>query len=107
MPYSEMLDARIGRLVSGWETERKKMFGGTCRLLRGNMMCGVYQNFLILRLGKEEAQRALENPRIRPFDITGRPMKHWVMIPEENLSDRDLQGWLEAARDFAYTLPPK
>jgi TfoX/Sxy family transcriptional regulator of competence genes len=107
MPYSEELDARIGEMISGWHTERKKMFGGTCRLLRGNMMCGVYKDFLILRLGKEQARRALKDPRFRPFDITGRPMEGWVMVPEESLSDRALGEWLEAARKFAAALPPK
>ena len=26
------------------------MFGGTCHLINGNMMCGVYKDYLILRL---------------------------------------------------------
>ena len=107
MPYNEELDARISEIVSGWRTEHKKMFGGTCRLLRGNMMCGVNKEYLILRLGEAGAQEALTDPRVKPFDITGRPMKAWVMIPQAGLSDESLGCWLEKAREFAISLPPK
>jgi TfoX/Sxy family transcriptional regulator of competence genes len=107
MPYSEELDARISAAVSGWGTERRKMFGGTCRLLGGNMMCGVHRDALILRLGEPGASQALENPEVRPFDITGRAMKGWVMVAQAGLSDAALQRWLEAARRYAASLPPK
>lgn len=29
------------------------MFGGICHLLNGNMFCGVYKDFLILRRGED------------------------------------------------------
>jgi TfoX/Sxy family transcriptional regulator of competence genes len=107
MPYSEDLDSRISAIVEKWNTTWKKMFGGTCRLLNGNMMCGVHKNNLMLRLGEEEAERALRQPRVREMDITGRPMKGWVMIDESALGDRELENWLVKARRYAEGLPPK
>lgn len=44
MVYNEELDLKISVVVSGWETARRKMFGGTCYLINGNMMCGVAIN---------------------------------------------------------------
>ena len=45
---------------------------------------------------------------IKTADITGRPMKGWVMVSPEGLrSDDALKSWLRRARDFAATLPPK
>jgi len=44
------------------------------------MFCGVYKDYLILRLGEKQAEDALESPHVRPFDITGKPMKGWVMM---------------------------
>ena len=41
MAYSEQLDRRITASVGRWGAERRKMFGGTCHLIGGNMMCGV------------------------------------------------------------------
>jgi TfoX/Sxy family transcriptional regulator of competence genes len=107
MLYSEELDAKIAIVFKNRGTTRKKMFGGTCHLLNGNMMCGVYQNHLILRLGAAESEKALQQPHVRVFDITGKPMKGWVMIDEASLVGKDLDKWLEKARIFAENLPPK
>ena len=107
MAYSEELDGRIAQSIADWGTNRKKMFGGTCHLLSGNMMCGVYKDFLILRLGQEAAMEALQEPFVRQFDITGCPMKGWVMVDERGIQDGDLERWLKKARSFVETLPPK
>ena len=56
------------------------MFGGVCFLLNGNMCVGVWKTSLIGRLGPEQAELALEEPYVEDFDITGRPMKGWVMV---------------------------
>ena len=109
MSYNAELDARIRKVVSRWKnTTDKKMFGGVCHLINGNMFCGVHKDALILRLGEVGAQKALEISSVRPFDITGRPMKGWVMVDHTHLqSDRDLKSWLDRAREFAESLPPK
>lgn len=107
MPYDHELDARISRAVGGWSTTKKKMFGGTCYLLQGNMMCGVYKEHLILRLGEEAAAVALEEAHTRPMDITGRQMKGWVMVSPKGYADQALKTWLEGARKFVAALPPK
>jgi TfoX/Sxy family transcriptional regulator of competence genes len=109
MPYNEEIEARINRIVSGWkDTADKKMFGGVCHLLKGNMFCGVYKDFLILRLGEKDSENALESPFVRPFDITGRPMKGWVMVGGDGCkSDQELEAWLKKAKEFVETLPSK
>ena len=107
MAYSERLDDRIAACISAWDTTRKKMFGGTCYLLDGNMMCGVYRSFLILRLGEQAASSALKMPDVHPFDITGRPMKGWIMVDEEALTDESLCQWVAEALMFVETLPAK
>jgi TfoX/Sxy family transcriptional regulator of competence genes len=83
------------------------MFGGTCYTLKGNMVCGVYKDFLILRLGEQQAAEALKLPGVRPMDITGKPMKGWVMIAEATLTDDATARWIEKARAFAISLPAK
>ena len=109
MPYNEKLEARINEIVSGWKhTAAKKMFGGICHLVSGNMFCGVYKDFLILRIGETSAQGAFELPYVKPFDITGRAMKGWIMVDERGFeSDEDLKKWLIKAKQFADNLPPK
>ena len=109
MPYNEEIDRRIAAITDGWQhTDRKKMFGGICHLLAGNMFCGVYKDYLILRLGEENASRAAAKPFVKPFDITGKPMKGWVMVEKEGFrEDRQLLDWLLLARTFTDTLPAK
>ncbi len=107
MPFNEEIDQRVSSVVSDWGAVRKKMFGGTCYLLHGNMMCGVYKDNLILRLGEAQARAMLEGKKAKPFDITGKPMKGWVMVEEARISGSDLIQWVAKAREFAETLPPK
>jgi len=109
MPYDEEIEDRIGKVVSRWKnTQSKKMFGGICHLLDGNMFCGVYKNFLILRLGEKESKESLSLPFVRPFDITGKPMKGWVMVEKEGFkSDDVLKAWLGKAKEYVGSLPPK
>ncbi|HSH68654.1 MAG TPA: TfoX/Sxy family protein [Deferrisomatales bacterium] len=109
MAYDEDLELQILSIVDDWPgTAAKKMFGGVCHLLHGNMFCGVWREYVILRLGEEGAQEALGKPGTKPFDVTGRPMKGWVMVEKGQLAAAaQLRVWLERARGFASTLPPK
>ncbi len=109
MPYKKEIDERIVQLTAEWKnTDRKNMFGGVCHLLNGNMFCGVYKDYLILRLGEETVSGAAANPFVKPFDITGKPMKGWLMLEEKGFcEDRQLSDWLYLARTFAESLPPK
>jgi len=109
MAFNQKIEDRVSKIVSGWKnTDAKKMFGGVCHLLDGKMFCGVYKDFLILRLGEKGSKDALELPFVRPFDITGRPMKGWVMMEIERFkSDNELIAWLNRARELVKGLPSK
>jgi hypothetical protein len=43
----------------------------------------------------------------KPFDITGRPMKGWVMIQPMDLDDNQFAEMIHTARKFVQTLPAK
>ncbi len=109
MAYDQNLAARIESVFDpapGWVA--KKMFGGVGYLLNGNMACGILNEFLIVRVGAENYQAALDHPHTKPFDTTGRPMTGWVMIyPAGCATDADLRAWLQKGLDFTQTLPPK
>lgn len=109
MSFRKDISDRVGKYVLGKkDITSKKMFGGVGYLVRGNMFCGVYKNLLILRLGEKGAEEALRSDHVLPFNITGRPMKGWVMVHEEGFrTDGELTVWLEDAQDFVRTLPAK
>jgi TfoX/Sxy family transcriptional regulator of competence genes len=93
MAYSEVIENRVKNIVLRWEnTDSKKMFGGICHLMNGNMFCGVYKDFLILRLGEENAEKALR----------------LVMVKEDGFKEeKELKSWLNQAEAFVRTLPAK
>jgi hypothetical protein len=86
----------------------KKMFGGLCFLLQGNMACGVLKDELIARVGPYKYETALKKPHTKKFDITGRPMKGWVVVKSEGLeADDDLAAWVQEGINYALSLPAK
>lgn len=109
MAYDKTLEARIETLTLSWpDLEKRRMFGGVCYLHRGNICFGIWKELLIVRTSPEQARLLLENDQVRPFDVTGRPMKGWVMVePLAMASEESLGGWLVTGRDFAATLPPR
>lgn len=84
------------------------MFGGIVFLLNGNMLVGVWKDLLIVRLGPEAGEEALQEPHVKPFDVTGKPMKGWAMVEPDGIdTDEQLKGWIERSWDFVVTLPAK
>ena len=110
MAYDETLAERVRDLLAAREsvTERK-MFGGIGFMIDGNMACGVSSSSeLIVRLDPGEYETALAEPGAREFDMTGRPMRGWVLVDPRTITDDDaLAGWVDAGADFATSLPPK
>lgn len=109
MAYSESLADRIRQALSGRKgMAEKKMFGGLGFLLNGNMCVGVWKTSLIVRIDSETYESALRQPHAAEFDITGRPMRGWIMVADEGLKrDAQLARWIEQAVAFVSRLPPK
>jgi hypothetical protein len=109
MAFDESLAARIRTALTRTKNiAEKKMFGGACFLLNGNMLVGVWKKFLIARLGPEQGAKALQEPFVKEMDITGKPMRGWVMVdPEGVADDDDVRDWVQRATKFVRTLPAK
>ena len=109
MAFSEALANRIrDALASKKGIEEKKMFGGLAFFLNGNMLVGVWKESLIVRLGPDQGEKALLEPNVQKFDITGRPMKNWVLVEPEGVQDDDrLSDWIQRAARFVGKLAAK
>ena len=109
MAYSEALAQRIREALPGIPgITEKKMFGGIAFLLDGNMACGVSKDNLMVRISPDATDSALAQPHVRVFDMTGRPMKGWVLVEPSGIeTDNDLKRWIEQGVEFAQSLPPK
>ncbi len=109
MAYDEGLAQRLDERLAGRAgVTRKRMFGGLCFLLHGNMFVGIVRDALMVRVGPAAHAGALARPHAREMDFTGRPMKGYVFVDPAGFdSDADLAGWVERALRFVATLPAK
>ena len=109
MAYDETLAARIRQILARHKNvENKKMFGGIGFLLNGNMLVGVWKDSLIARVGSDEYEHAVLEPHVKEFDVTGKPMKGWVLVePQGVVDDEQLNEWIQRALKFVGKLPAK
>ena len=109
MPYDNGLAQRVREILEeepGFN--EKKMFGGICFLLFGNMACGIIKDDLIVRVGSANYNAVLNMPHTKKFDLTGKPLRGWVMVLYTVLdSDEELNDWVQKAVKFVRTLPVK
>lgn len=108
MAYDEEIAVRLRKALGNEITEEKKMFGGIAFMLNGHMCCGVSDDRVMLRLGKEGAARALGEPHVEEMDFTGKPIKSMVYLTEPIHGDQaQLKGWVAKAVEFISSLPPR
>ncbi len=109
MAFDEKLAARVRAFVGAeLGIAEKRMFGGLAFLLDGNMSAGVHGGDLIVRIAPEATELALKQPGARVFDLTGRPMKGWILVAGGSVPDKkSLSRWVGQGIAFARSLPAK
>ena len=109
MGFDQDLAARIRSIIQDLEGySEREMFGGVGFMLHGNMSCGVNASDLIVRVGPDAYEQALSEAFTKEFDMTGRPMRGWVVITSGGIQTEDaLRSWVERGVQFAQSLPPK
>jgi TfoX/Sxy family transcriptional regulator of competence genes len=110
MAYDEDLAQRIREQLADQDgVTEKAMFGGLAFLVHGNMAVGVAStDELMVRVGPDATDEALAKPHTRLFDMTGRPMKGWILVGREGFkTKRQLGAWVARGVAFAGGLPPK
>ncbi len=109
MAFDEALAARIRkRLGKRAGLTEKQMFGGLAFLLNGNMCVGIHGNEMIVRLDPDDSDDALKDRHVRLFDLSGRPMKGWILVARAGLKAPAALGrWVEVGLEYAASLPKK
>jgi TfoX/Sxy family transcriptional regulator of competence genes len=86
----------------------KRMFGGLCFMLRGNMVCGTYRDRGMFRVGKAQEALALALPDTQRMAMGARSMPGMVEALPAAMADEAVRGRLLAlALAFAGALPAK
>ncbi|OFW60993.1 MAG: RNA methyltransferase [Actinobacteria bacterium RBG_16_64_13] len=109
MAYDEGLAQRVREVLAEQPSViEKSMFGGICFLLRGNMVAGVVNEDLMVRVGPEAHDDLVSRPDARPMDFTGKSLKGFVYVGPEGLdSDTELRRWIGYGVAYAGSLPGK
>jgi TfoX/Sxy family transcriptional regulator of competence genes len=97
MAFHEELAERIRQgLARRKGIEEKKMFGGIGFLPNDHLLVGVRKDSLLVRLGPQQSDEALEEAHVSEFNITGRAMKGWVLVAPEGVEEDDqLSRWIQ------------
>jgi hypothetical protein len=85
----------------------KKMFGGMCFLLRGNMLCGTGKPGFMFRVGKNQHPAALARAGTRAMEINGRAFEGFIWVDPDACDARTLKRWIALADGYVAKLPPK
>ena len=109
MAFDEALAQRIRKILDPRkDLVEKHMFGGVCFMIRGRMCCGIIDSSLMVRLDPDDADRLADQPRVRPMDFTGKPMRGYLFVEPEGVeSPKALRSWVDRAVAFVETMPVK
>ncbi len=85
-----------------------RMMGGFGYMMNGNMCLGIHRNTLIIRIGVDTVKAVLQEPYVRPMDLTGKVMRGWATLePRAIEKDEDLKRYCKYVINFVKTLPKK
>jgi TfoX/Sxy family transcriptional regulator of competence genes len=102
-------DAFHAALPEDPRAQRRKMFGYPGAFVGGNMFAGTHGEHVIVRLPEAARNELLARPGARVFEpMAGRPMREYVVVPDEVMDDPDaLRGWVARAFEHGTTLPAR
>lgn len=107
---SDELADRIRELIGHRPgVTEKRMFGGRCFLLNGNMVCGAMKSgALLMRVGQERYAAAVALPGAAPMIHGGREMVGFVEVTDQGIEDDEaLRESVDFCWTFVSTLPAK
>jgi len=102
MAYDEKLATRVRKALSGEsKVEEKKMMGGLTFMVDGKMCVGVFKSELMCRIDPDVREEALKKNGCRQMELTGRPMKGFVLVDSNGLNTtKDFEYWINLSLQF-------
>jgi TfoX/Sxy family transcriptional regulator of competence genes len=108
--YDEKTAERVRKiLVARNDVVERKMMGGLCFLVSGNMCCSASRGGgLLVRVGKAVQVRVLAEPHVQPMKMGARTMQGFVRVsPEGYRTDPALRKWVGRGLEAVVDLPAK
>lgn len=113
MPVDETLNARMrDALAAHAGISEKRMMGGLCFFLNGNMLCGARRHNdgvgrFMFRVGKANESLALRDAAAKPVIHGTRKLGGFIHVDECDCDDAALLHWLQLCLGHAAALPAK
>ncbi len=113
MAYDEALSGRLRRALEDLSgLSEKRMMGGHCFFLNGNMLAGADrtkagEGRFMFRVGKDRQEEALARPGATVMEFGGRRMGGLIFVDEEACDGQSLKAWVSLALGFVAALPAK
>jgi TfoX/Sxy family transcriptional regulator of competence genes len=96
-----------GALKGRRNVTEKRMFGGTCFLLNGNMLCAAGTQGFLFRVGKDAHGEAAARPGAKAMIQAGRRMTGFIWVDPDACDARKLKSWIALAESYVSALPRK
>lgn len=107
MPYDEGLAERVRAVIADRaEFTEITMFGGLCFMVNTHMAVGVTRHGLLLKVGQELVDDAVERGGTVPT-MGERVMTGMVQVGEEVIARDGLEPWVLPRVEAALARPPK
>lgn len=113
MPYDETLNARMrDALAAHAGITEKRMMGGLCFFLNGNMLGGARRHNdgvgrFMFRVGKANEAIALQDRTAQPVIHGQRKLGGFIHVNADHCDEHALQRWLSLCLEHAASLPAK
>jgi TfoX/Sxy family transcriptional regulator of competence genes len=109
MAIDEELRQEVREHLAGMrDIEEKPMVGGMGFMWRGNLLCGVMGQDLLVRVAEADYDRFIGEEGASPMVMGGRTGKRWIRVSRSIGSRRPaMEEWIDRAREYVGTLPPK
>lgn len=107
---SEELSKFLEESIASFNVKKKKMFGCPVFFANDNMLTGVFENDIFIRLSEKDRNKIIsEYDEVIPFEpLKGRIMKECVVLPDHLYNDPEkFRELLNLSYNYVSTLPPK
>jgi TfoX/Sxy family transcriptional regulator of competence genes len=107
---SEELSQFLDERMASFNVKKKKMFGCPVYFANDNMISGVFENDIFIRLSEQERKKiSSESDEVMPFEpVKGRIMKEYVVLPDSLYNDPEkFYELLRSSYEYVSTLPSK
>ena len=107
--YSEKLEDLLDHhLIDNEELEKKKQLGGVGYLINGNMCLGIYNEYLVVRVGSALARALVEKQGIDPYLPGNEDFDEFILVSKNiYMHSKALQKFTEQGIKYTSELPPK